>query len=133
MKTVVALCVVLVLLYHVEGAAPGTHCTSSHTCGSCCRDSNDKVISTDQGNGPFGGFGGFGTLGGTRNGTCSTKKSVKGEICDSSCQCDTGLACYRPMSGVCCPPSTCVDEAYAKHQHEYWSNCFANPNCAIPP
>ncbi|XP_067649513.1 uncharacterized protein [Haliotis asinina] len=125
MKTVVALCVVLVLLYHVEGAAPGTQCTSSHGCGSCCRDSNGRVISTDQGNVPFDGLGG-------RNGMCSTKKAVKGEICDSSCQCDTGLACYRPLTGACCLPSTCVDEAYAQKQHAYWASCFANPQCALP-
>jgi hypothetical protein len=47
--------------------------------------------------------------------------------------CISGLACYRPMSGVCCPPMTCYDEAYVHQQQAYWSKCLSDPTCPIPP
>ncbi|XP_052813261.1 uncharacterized protein LOC128240600 [Mya arenaria] len=118
------------------GAAHGatvssTSCTNSYMCGQdmCCRATDGHVVSDE----PMGGFGPVFMGDGHENGTCSMKKAQKGEVCDSSCKCDTGLACYRPVSGVCCPPMRCYDEAYVQQQHAYWNHCMQDPNCAIPP
>ncbi|KAH3715847.1 uncharacterized protein LOC127855596 [Dreissena polymorpha] len=104
-------------------------CLNSHECGTgmCCRSDDGQVV-TDQHMGHFGPV-----FDSQVNGTCSTRKAQKGEVCDDSCQCDNGLACYRPVSGVCCPPMTCYDEAYVKQQQAYWHRCFSDPNCPIPP
>ncbi|XP_060579079.1 uncharacterized protein LOC132736042 [Ruditapes philippinarum] len=95
----------------------------------CCRSSDGTVITDQQ----TGGFGPHFLQPANQNGTCSTRPAQKGEVCDSSCDCDTGLKCYRPMSGICCPPMKCYDEAYVKQQQAYWSNCLSNPGCAVPP
>ncbi|ESO98077.1 hypothetical protein LOTGIDRAFT_239117 [Lottia gigantea] len=99
---------------------------TSYDCGkgSCCRDERQRVISTQ--------IGGFIHMLGGQKGTCTVGKAQKGELCDSACDCDTGLKCYRPMTGMCCLPSTCHDENYVKKQQAYWANCLKNPNCAFP-
>ncbi|XP_041361966.1 uncharacterized protein LOC121377934 [Gigantopelta aegis] len=123
----------VVVVSCTQAATAGTTCRSSYACGSnhCCRDAGNHVISTAEGNGPGGIFGGP-ILGSPASGTCVAGKAQKGEMCDGTCQCDTGLSCYRPMSGICCPSSTCVDASYAQKQHEYWSNCMKNPHCYLP-
>merc|ERR1712243_481534 len=124
---IAALLVIATVVYSDAASLPGT-CTNSYDCSTsmCCRDQNSGNVISDQ---QLGGFGHpFLQPGGHHvNGTCSTRKAQKGELCDSHCQCDTGLMCYRPMSGVCCPPRQCYDEAYVKQQQHYWSNCMKDP------
>ncbi|KAK3607984.1 hypothetical protein CHS0354_009919 [Potamilus streckersoni] len=112
----------------------GTNCMSSYECGTgvCCRDAAGHLVDGNlDPQGPFGHLAFGGQV--STSGTCSSKLGQKGDVCDSNCGCDQGLECYRPMSGVCCPPMTCYDATYVKQQREYWHNCFSNPSCPIPP
>jgi len=65
-----------------------TSCTNSHQCGAdmCCRAADGHVITNQE----MGGFNPFFPGGGHENGTCSTQKAQKGEVCDSDCSCDSG-------------------------------------------
>ncbi|VDI51985.1 Hypothetical predicted protein [Mytilus galloprovincialis] len=75
---------------------------------------------------------GLGPGGSTSSGICSSVLGQKGEECDSSCGCESGYTCYRPMSGVCCPPMRCYDAAWVKQQQDHWANCRP-PTCFFPP
>ncbi|XP_071125051.1 uncharacterized protein [Mytilus edulis] len=114
--------------YHLR-SSNSTICTKSRDCTStapCCRDAYHNTL-TDQEN-HFGSV-----LGGsTPSGICSSELGKKGEECDSSCGCESGYTCYRPMSGVCCPPRRCYDAALVKQQQDHWANCHP-PTCFVPP
>ncbi|KAH3716221.1 hypothetical protein DPMN_058940 [Dreissena polymorpha] len=101
-------------------------CINSHECvtGMCCRSADGQVV-TNQHLDHFGPV--FDPDPNSQvNGTCSTRKAQKGEVCDDSFQCDNGLACYRPVSDVCCPSMTCYDETFVKQQQAYWQRCFSD-------
>ncbi|VDI80445.1 Hypothetical predicted protein, partial [Mytilus galloprovincialis] len=70
-------------------------------------------------------------LGGS-SGTCSSVLGKKGDVCDSSCGCEPGYKCYRPMSGMCCPPMRCYNATWVEQQQHYWANCHP-PTCYYPP
>ncbi|XP_071125058.1 uncharacterized protein [Mytilus edulis] len=103
-----------------------TQCTYSHDCTSttpCCRDANGNALPE------FGG--GLGNFGNPPSGTCSSTLGEQGASCSSSCGCKSGLTCYVPMSGACCPPALCYDSIWVKQQQLYWANCKP-PKCVIP-
>ncbi|XP_013416373.1 uncharacterized protein LOC106177958 [Lingula anatina] len=117
-------------------------CKSSSECGqnSCCRDVRGVLVGRLNDGGSGFGFGGFGDLllgvspTPSATGFCSTNLQQKGERCDpSSCTCGSGLTCYRPISGACCPPHQCYDSEWVKKQEKYWRECFSNPSCPLPP
>lgn len=43
-----------------------------------------------------------------------------------------GYKCYRPMSGMCCPPMRCYNATWVEQQQHYWANCHP-PTCYYPP
>ncbi|VDI48909.1 Hypothetical predicted protein [Mytilus galloprovincialis] len=114
--------------YHLRSRR-STTCTKSYDCTSttpCCRDANNHTLTGQQDHfAPVLG-------GSTSSGTCSSILGKKGDVCDSSCGCESGYTCYRPMSGVCCPPMRCYDTAWVKQQQHYWANCHP-PTCFYPP
>ncbi|XP_064613590.1 uncharacterized protein LOC135477424 [Liolophura sinensis] len=120
-----------VLLVCFIGGAVGKGCLHSLQCAqdTCCRSSSGAVLSSDQ----EGHFGPFGPLvdNSQSGGSCTPGKAQQGENCDSHCKCDTGLECYRPISGACCPPHRCYDAVWVQQQRDYWANCHP-PTCYFP-
>ncbi|XP_052076993.1 uncharacterized protein LOC127714991 [Mytilus californianus] len=117
-----AVCFVLCTSFRLKR---NTLCTYSYQCTTttpCCRDANGKTLTHDED---------FGGLGLPLSGTCSSVIGKKGDICDSSCGCNLGLTCYRPVTGVCCLPRKCYDAAWVKQQEQYWANCHP-PTCYYP-
>lgn len=43
-----------------------------------------------------------------------------------------GYKCYRPISGMCCPPMRCYNATWVEQQQHYWANCHP-PTCYYPP
>ncbi|KAK3102409.1 hypothetical protein FSP39_011189, partial [Pinctada imbricata] len=107
-------------------------CQHSNDCSSpasCCRDNTGHALVDQQ-----GGFGPFRPgLGSQSSGTCSSDVGKEGDVCDYACKCGAGLECYRPVSGVCCPPMKCYNATWVHHQKTYWSNCMSDPKCFLPP
>ena len=114
--------------YHLRQSA---QCTTSNDCSTsapCCRDANGQAIVHQE-----GGFGGIEPhLGSSQGGSCSSLLGTAGNVCDSSCGCQTGYKCYRQMSGVCCPPMRCYNATWVEQQQHYWANCHP-PKCFLPP
>ncbi|KAI3379961.1 hypothetical protein SNEBB_002675 [Seison nebaliae] len=103
-------------------------CSSSIECpkGKCCVNPNtDRLVDFSSPNFHL-------LIGGPQLivGRCQKRVAKKGEICQG-CDCEEGTTCYRPMSGVCCPPSKCYDKDYVIQQKKYWSNCKP-PTCFFP-
>ncbi|KAK7474774.1 hypothetical protein BaRGS_00034006 [Batillaria attramentaria] len=85
-------------------------CPADH----CCRDPFSKdVLVADI-------FGFVHDLGGARRGQCVAGQAKPGEQCDFRCGCPAGYECYRPLTGVCCPPSTCITVDEANANREKW-------------
>ncbi|XP_076472230.1 uncharacterized protein LOC143301719 isoform X2 [Babylonia areolata] len=113
---VVSLCVLVTV--KVGG---GQSCTSSFQCtaGQCCRSLvNNATLVSD--NYPWGG------LGSLQTGQCFAGHAGPGERCDSGCRCQPGYSCYRPPTGVCCAPSTCIPLCEAIRNR-------LRDNCSPPP
>nr|XP_022313298.1 uncharacterized protein LOC111118243 [Crassostrea virginica] len=80
----------------------GSDCPQTATC---CRNSQGEPLFHSSGFGHFGG----GDIITDRAGQCTTQLSREHEVCDSQyCHCEPGYECYRPMSGVCCPPTAVI-------------------------
>nr|KAG5690422.1 hypothetical protein BaRGS_026469 [Batillaria attramentaria] len=47
-------------------------------------------------------------------------------MCDSDCACQTGYECYRKVTGACCAPRTCITQAEAQADRDFW-------RCHPPP
>ncbi|XP_022318070.2 uncharacterized protein LOC111121203 [Crassostrea virginica] len=105
----------------------GSDCPQTATC---CRNSQGEPLFHSSGFGHFGG----GDIITDRAGQCTTQLSREHEVCDSQyCHCEPGYECYRPMSGVCCPPHRCYNATWVQQQREYWQKCMSDPHCALPP
>ncbi|VDI48906.1 Hypothetical predicted protein [Mytilus galloprovincialis] len=112
--------------YHLR-LKRSTTCTKSYDCTStepCCRDAKNNTITADQQQHYVHVPGGL-------SGTCSSVLGKKGDICDSSCGCESGYTCYRPMSGHCCPPRRCYNATWVEERQLYWANCRP-PTCHYP-
>ncbi|XP_071125057.1 uncharacterized protein [Mytilus edulis] len=117
-----AVCFVLCTSFRLKRS---TQCTYSYQCTSptpCCRDANGELLTQVEDGGG---------LGSPLSGTCSSVIGNEGDICDSSCGCNLGLTCYRPMSGACCLPRKCYDSKWVIQQELYWANCHP-PKCFLP-
>ncbi|VDI48910.1 Hypothetical predicted protein [Mytilus galloprovincialis] len=104
-----------------------TQCTYSYQCTSptpCCRDANGELLTSEE-------DGGLVHVPGGLSGTCSSVLGKKGDVCDSSCGCESGYTCYRPMSGHCCPPRRCYNATWVEERQLYWANCHP-PTCHYP-
>ncbi|VDI48905.1 Hypothetical predicted protein [Mytilus galloprovincialis] len=86
-----------------------TQCSFSHDCTTtapCCRDANGNALPGV----------GFEYPGNQLSGTCSSTLGEQGASCSSSCGCKSGLTCYVPTSGGCCPPAKCYDSVWVEQQ-----------------
>ncbi|XP_063416032.1 uncharacterized protein LOC134697680 [Mytilus trossulus] len=112
--------------YHLR-LRRSTTCAKSYDCTTtapCCRDANNRTITADQQKH-------YVHVPGDLRGTCSNALGKKGDICDSSCGCESGYTCYRPMSGHCCPPRRCYNSTWVEERQLYWANCHP-PTCHYP-
>lgn len=128
MRVFISLVVVGIVLGRNLHLRKRATCTNSADCTSstpCCRDSNGHAIVQLEGGFHFG-------VPESQSGTCSSLLGQEGDMCDSSCGCQSGYKCYRPMSGVCCPPSRCYNATWVAEQEHYWANCRP-PTCFFPP
>lgn len=96
-------------------------CGMSRDCGAghCCRNMQTQANLVDDRYNTWDS-----QLGVT--GQCVAGTAQPGAYCDSICQCSTGYECYRPVTGACCAPSTCIMVAEAEAHRHFW-------NCHLPP
>ncbi|XP_052770742.1 uncharacterized protein LOC128210432 [Mya arenaria] len=108
---------------------PVIPCSSSSECPgtTCCRNADGHLVN-GEGQEWLGGLDP-----GLKNGTCSRALSGPGAACTERCGCQKGYTCYRTISGLCCPPTTCWEAEAARIDREYWDNCSKDPNCHLPP
>ncbi|KAH3776411.1 uncharacterized protein LOC127845371 [Dreissena polymorpha] len=106
-------------------------CTKSADCPTflCCRDAGGN-LSGGEGGGlpPWVEDDGI-----VVGGTCWYGPSRPGTVCSQQCGCGAGYTCYKTLTGVCCPPTTCWNATEAAKDKEFWENCHNDPNCAFPP
>ncbi|XP_052076991.1 uncharacterized protein LOC127714989 [Mytilus californianus] len=109
--------------YHIRKS---TECKKSYECSKakpCCRDADGHALAGQQ---HFGKH-----KSSSQSGRCSSLLGKERAICDSACGCESGYKCYRPMSGVCCPPMRCYNATWVEQRQRYWANCRP-PTCFFP-
>ncbi|WAR20980.1 hypothetical protein MAR_014954, partial [Mya arenaria] len=89
---------------------PVIPCSSSSECPgtTCCRNADGHLVN-GEGQEWLGGLDP-----GLKNGTCSRALSGPGAACTERCGCQKGYTCYRTISGLCCPPTTCWEAEAAR-------------------
>nr|XP_022312892.1 uncharacterized protein LOC111117943 [Crassostrea virginica] len=126
-------CYLLVLLF-VLWETEARVCRTSYDCpqrARCCRNSHGDTLPLQEGKSRDILIGFDSPL--QSSGRCSSRLARKNEQCDpNNCECEQGLDCYRPMSGICCPLYRCYNATWVKQQREFWEKCFRNPRCRLP-
>ncbi|XP_046374929.2 uncharacterized protein LOC124148041 [Haliotis rufescens] len=129
MKGLICLLAAIVAAESVRLYSRQTTCSTSRDCssGTCCRGANNILLDRAWSfqNDLFLGQPGNG------NGRCKPGPAKLKEVCSGGCPCAIGLACYRPVTGVCCAASRCETQEYVNQMNEYWNNCHP-PKCFLP-